>query len=200
MNRLKILSQLLVNLISVWLVSSCSFHQNSPFDEDKSCIKTDLPSVENKDNGFVVTQHETICKDQGRVFVFLHKENEKDDPSNMIFVYSEIAELGKSPYPIVSWIDHDTMEISVSRIDSIYKNKRTLNNVKIIYYIGHLDSPDLFYALNHPSENASTPEKIRARDDFNRRFSHSDDFPDLEIFFKEDWSKVRKSSFLDLFY
>jgi hypothetical protein len=198
MNKLK-LSLFLLTLISGVLVSSCGSDANSPFDEDKSCVKTDLPTIKSKDNGYVVTQHDTICEDEGRVFVFLHKENEKDALSNMIFVYSEIAEFGKSPYPDVLWIDHNSVKISVSRIGSMYRNKRTLHNIKIIYDIGQLDAPDLFYELNHFEENGSTPDKIKARSDFNKLFAHSDDFPDLEFYFHEDWSQVRKVSILDFF-
>ncbi len=53
----------------------------------------------NKENGYVITEHETFCNDEGRVFVFLHKVNEKDDLGNMILAYSEMAEREKSPFP-----------------------------------------------------------------------------------------------------
>lgn len=202
MNKLKSLYQLFFILISGGLVSGCSSDKNtnSPFYEDKSCVKTSLPMFANKDNGFVVTEHETFCNDEGRVFVFLHKANERDELSNMILAYSEMSEREKSPYAEVSWVDHNTVKISVSRVSFMYRNKRNINNIKIIYDIGQLDDPDLFYAINHPEENGSTPEKIKARSDFNKRFSHSDDFPDLEIYFNEDWSKVRKVSILDIFH
>jgi hypothetical protein len=152
--------------------------------ESSDCTRTELPTTSNA-SGLVVTSHETFCEDAGRVFVYLHKLNEPESRENLFFVYGKAyAVPAKNPYPTIVWRSTNDLHISIDHIDSIARNKKLLKGVSITYDIGQIDTPDVYAIVKDPA-NAFTPAKNQAREAFQKRYSHSDDFPDLEEFYKK---------------
>ena len=179
-------------------------HFEDPFYESPDCerIVLPIPTIENE-AGLVVTGHAPNCEDSNQVFVYLHKVNEPESRKNLIFTYAIAYDASEEKiYPTIIWRDDRNLNIAVHHVSLIARNKKLLDGISITYDIGHVDFPNSYhYVHDDDDESDSLPPdetkaeikdrklakfnaRIKADQDFNKRYAHSDDFPDIEVFYK----------------
>ena len=109
---------------------------------DGNCIYQDLGSAPNG-TGLVATAHETACT-YGLVhagetaYVYVHKAGDSDRGKSLVFLFGESKSGGP---PQVVWRDSLTLQISVSRVGEVLKQRNSMGAVKISYSIGEEEIP-----------------------------------------------------------
>ena len=109
---------------------------------DENCIYQDLGSVPNG-TGLVATAHETACT-YGMVhagetaYVYVHKAGDPDRGKSLVFLFGESKSGGP---PQLVWSDSQTLQISVSGVGEVLKQRDSIGPVKISYSIGKEEHP-----------------------------------------------------------
>jgi len=108
----------------------------------ENCVYHDLGSVPNG-AGLVATAHETACTygiahGGETAYVYVHKAGDPDRGKSLVFLFDESQPGGP---PQLVWIDSLTLQISVSRVGEVLKQRNSIGPVKISYSIGGEETP-----------------------------------------------------------
>jgi hypothetical protein len=108
----------------------------------ENCVYDDLGSVPNG-TGLVATAHDTACTvglihGGETAYVYVHKAGDPDRGKSLVFLFDESQRGGP---PQLVWSDSLTLQISVSRVGEVLKQRNSIGAVKISYSIGEEETP-----------------------------------------------------------
>ena len=108
----------------------------------ENCVYDDLGSFPNG-TGLVATAHDTACTvgfihGGETAYVYVHKAGDPDRGKSLVFLFDESQRGGP---PQLVWSDSLTLQISVSRVGEVLKQRNSIGAVKISYSIGEEEIP-----------------------------------------------------------
>lgn len=121
---------LILGIPLVMMVCRCVSNSDPVGGPGLSCDNWDLDPVKSG-SGWIVTGHTTACTTFGTdiaTYVFVHKEGDVDNRSNMVLRYFQSFE---TKGPFISWKGPNEVAIEIEAPDAITKSLNQIESVRV---------------------------------------------------------------------